>query len=133
MDKETGKTKILIVDDDKFLVDMYSIKFGENGYEVETAQSGDDAVKKLEGGLVPDVYLVDVVMPVMDGFELVGKIKEKFNDHRGTIVILSNLGQKEDVEKGLTLGADGYIVKASATPTEVVNKVKETLSNRRYA
>lgn len=132
MDNETAKTKILIVDDDKFLVDMYSLKFGESGYQVETAQSGDEAVKKLEGGLVPDVYLVDVVMPVMDGFELVGKIKEKFDGHRGTIVILSNLGQKEDVEKGLSLGADGYIVKASATPTEVVNKVKEILSNRRY-
>lgn len=132
MEENTNKKKILIVDDDKFLVDMYSLKFNESDYQVETAQSGDEAVKLLEEGLVPDVYLVDVVMPGMDGFELVGKIKEKFNGHRGAIIILSNLGQKEDVEKGLSLGADGYIVKASATPTEVVNKVKEILSNRRY-
>ena len=133
MENNSPKTKILIVDDDKFLVDMYSLKFNENGYEVTTASSGDDAVKKLEAGLVPDIYLVDVVMPIMDGFELVENIKEKFDGHRGVIVILSNLGQKEDVEKGLSLGADGYIVKASATPTEVVNKVREITANRKYA
>ena len=133
MENNSPKTKILIVDDDKFLVDMYSLKFNENGYEVTTASSGADAVKKLEAGLVPDIYLVDVVMPIMDGFELVENIKEKFDGHRGVIVILSNLGQKEDVEKGLSLGADGYIVKASATPTEVVNKVREITANRKYA
>ncbi|HNZ55512.1 MAG TPA: response regulator [Candidatus Paceibacterota bacterium] len=133
MENDPTKIKILIVDDDKFLVDMYSLKFSESGYEVETAQSGDEAVKKLEAGVKPDIYLVDVVMPVMDGFELVENIKQKFDGNRGLIVILSNLGQKEDVEKGLGLGADGYIVKASATPTEVVNKVKEILANRKYA
>ncbi|HPB60546.1 MAG TPA: response regulator, partial [Candidatus Paceibacterota bacterium] len=104
MENDPTKIKILIVDDDKFLVDMYSLKFSESGYEVETAQSGDEAVKKLEAGVKPDIYLVDVVMPVMDGFELVENIKQKFDGNRGLIVILSNLGQKEDVEKGLGLG-----------------------------
>ncbi|MFA5736957.1 MAG: response regulator [Candidatus Paceibacterota bacterium] len=132
MENDSTKMKILIVDDDKFLVNMYSLKFNESGYEVETAENGEEAIKKLEEGLVPDIYLVDVVMPVMDGFGLVEKIKEKFDSHKGLIVILSNLGQKEDIEKGLGLGADGYIVKASATPTEVVNKVKEILANRKY-
>ena len=87
MENDPTKIKILIVDDDKFLVDMYSLKFSESGYEVETAQSGDEAVKKLEAGVKPDIYLVDVVMPVMDGFELVENIKQNFDGNRGLIVI----------------------------------------------
>lgn len=132
MSEETKpKTKILIVDDDKFLIDMYSIKFNESGYEVGNAQSGPDALNKLDGGYRPDIFLVDVVMPMMDGFELVQNIVQKLGTERGTIIILSNLGQKEDVEKGLALGADGYIVKASATPSEVVEKVKEITANKK--
>lgn len=126
MENVSEKKKILIVDDDKFLLDMYSIKFGESGYETTTALNGEEALKKLEEGLRPEVCLVDVVMPGMDGFELVQKIRETY-DHSCSVIILSNLGQKEDVEKGLSLGADGYIVKASATPTEVVAKVREII------
>ena len=124
--------KILIVDDDKFLVDMYSMKFSENGYDVVAAQTGDEAVEKIETGLLPNVCLVDIVMPGMDGFEVVRRITEKLGDKKGAIIFLSNLGQKEDVEKGLGIGAGGYIVKASATPSEVVSKVKEILANKMY-
>ncbi|OJI09565.1 MAG: response regulator [Candidatus Vogelbacteria bacterium CG10_big_fil_rev_8_21_14_0_10_49_38] len=122
MDK---KYSILIVDDDKFLVDMYSLKFTESGFTVETAENGPAALTKIDAGLKPDIFLVDIVMPEMDGFELVQHIIERQGDKKPSIIILSNLGQKEDVEKGLSLGADGYIVKASATPSEVVAKVLE--------
>ena len=128
MDK---KYSILIVDDDKFLTDMYSVKFSEKGFVVETASSGPDALQKVDGGLSPDIFLVDIVMPMMDGFELVQHLVQRQKDKRSAIIVLSNLGQKEDVEKGLALGADGYIVKASATPSEVVEKVVEIVEHKK--
>lgn len=119
------KYSILIVDDDKFLSEMYSIKFTERGFTVETADGGPSALAKLDAGLNPDICLVDIVMPEMDGFELIQRIRDRKLEGKHVVIVLSNLGQKEDVEKGLALGADGYIVKASATPTEVVDKVLE--------
>lgn len=125
------KYSILIVDDDKFLLDMYTVKFVEKGFVVEGASNGPEALQKIDAGLTPDIFLVDIVMPTMDGFELVQHIVQRQKGKRSAIIILSNLGQKEDVEKGLSLGADGYIVKASATPTEVVEKVVEIISHKK--
>ena len=122
--------KILIVDDDKFLLDMYALKFTEKGFEVMTAHNGPDALQKVDSGLNPDIFLVDIVMPVMTGFELVQHLVQRQKNKQSSIIILSNLGQREDVEKGLALGADGYIVKATATPTEVVDKVNEIIKNK---
>lgn len=128
---ETAKTKVLIVDDDKFLLDMYAIKFGENHFEVETAFSGTDALAKLSSGTVnPSIVLLDVVMPGIDGFEVLRQIKEKKLASGAVVIILSNLGQKEDIDRGISLGADGYIVKASATPSEVVAKVREVAGKK---
>jgi DNA-binding response OmpR family regulator len=124
------KYSILIVDDDKFLSEMYSIKFSERDFVVETASDAPEALSKVEAGLKPDIFLVDIVMPGMDGFELIQRLTEKKLDSKQSIIVLSNLGQKEDVERGLSLGADGYIVKASATPTEVVDKVLEIVGSK---
>ena len=125
MANAANNKKILIVDDDKFLLDMYSIKFSEHGFTVDTALSADEALAKFEAGFQPAIFLVDLIMPGMDGFQLIEKLKEKGAAKSAAIVILSNLGQKEDIEKGLGLVADGYIIKASATPSEVVAKVTE--------
>lgn len=119
-----GKKKVFIVEDDKFLLDMYVIKFGEHGFEVVTADGGEKAIDKLKSeGLQPNIMLLDLVMPGMSGFELLESIKKDDLIPNTPMVILSNLGQKEDIDKGMSLGADGYIVKASATPSEVVQKV----------
>lgn len=126
-------TKILIVDDDKFLLDMYALKFTERGFTVDTALSADEALAKFEAGFQPAIFLVDLIMPGMDGFALIEKLKEKGADKEAAIVILSNLGQKEDIEKGLGLGVDGYIIKASATPAEVVTKVGDIAAHRKTA
>src|SRR3989344_6634895 len=115
--------KILIIDDDKFLLNMYSVKFSEQGFEVETAADGEEALDKFDKGLRPDIYLVDILMPRLDGFQLIEKLQEKKAINASAVVILSNLGQKEDIDRGLSLGVDGYIIKASATPSEVVAKV----------
>ncbi len=129
--KEKNKTyKILLVDDDKFLLDMYSTKFNEKGFDVTAVFGGNEAISKLEEGLEPEIILTDVVMPVMDGFEFLAEIKNKKFAPNATVVILSNLGQKEDFDKGAALGADGYIVKATSTPTEVVAKVLQIVESK---
>ncbi len=126
-----GKQQVLIVDDDKFLLDMYATKFSEHNFDVHTALSGTDALSQLESGEAkPDIILLDLVMPGVDGFEVLSKIREKKLASKATIIILSNLGQTEDVDKGLSLGASGYIVKASATPSEVVVKVADIVNRK---
>lgn len=124
------KMKILIVDDDKFLLDMYLIKFSESNFEVTLAVDGEEALEKIEAGLRPDVFLLDILMPKLDGFQLVSKLKEKGFDKGAAIIVLSNLGQEEDINKGLSLGVDGYIVKATATPSEVVAKALEIFKTK---
>ncbi len=128
---DSNKTKILLVDDDKFIIDMYLIKFGESGFQIEPAFSATEAIEKLKGGFVPDIYLVDIIMPGMDGFQLIREIVDKGWKREAVMVVLSNLGQKDDIERALSLGVDGYIVKASATPSEVVARVQEITKNRK--
>lgn len=123
------KKTVLIVDDDRFLLDMYSIKFNEQDFEIKLAGSAEEALNILNQGLVPDIVLIDVIMPGMDGFSLIAEMRKQQFDRKVALIILSNLGQKSDIEKGLASGADGYIVKASATPSEVVSKVTEILNN----
>lgn len=123
-----SKGLICITDDDRFLLEMYAVKFVERGYTVDTTFSGQEMLDSLAGGAKPRACLIDIVMPNMDGFELLGKIKERNLCQGIPIIILSNLGQKEDIERGLSLGATSYIVKANATPTEVVDRVEEIIS-----
>lgn len=128
MENTPAGKKIFIVDDDKFLLDMYTFKFKEKGFEVVQAFGSVDALDKLKGGIVPDVVLLDVVMPAMDGFELLALIRERDLATTAKVIILSNLGQPADIEKGRSLGANGYVIKASATPSEVVEKVLKVLN-----
>jgi DNA-binding response OmpR family regulator len=124
-----NKPKILIVDDDIFLLDMYALKFREAGFDVDVAAGGEEALEKIKNkDYSVDVMLLDIVMPRMDGFELLRVIKDKKFVPNAAIIALTNLGQKEDIEKGKHLGVKDYIIKAHFTPTEVVKKVKEILS-----
>ncbi|MBI5817003.1 MAG: response regulator [Candidatus Yonathbacteria bacterium] len=123
------KKKVLIVDDDKFLLDMYTVKFNENNFDVVAALGSVEALGKIKEGINPDVALLDVVMPAMDGFELLETIKRDKLAPQAKIIILSNLGQQSDIDKGKSLGADGYIVKANSTPSEVVEKVKTIIAS----
>ena len=119
--------KILIIDDDEFLLDMYAVKFREAGFDVDVASSGGDALDKIKNGYMPDVILLDLVMPGMDGFDFLKTVKDGKLTPHAKIVILTNLGQKEDIDKGIKLGAKDYIIKAHHTPSEVVNKIKALL------
>ncbi len=117
------KKSIFIVDDDKFLLDMYALKFKETGFDVFTSLSSTDAVSFLKEKKNPDVILLDIVMPGMDGFDLLKKIKTEKLSESSLVIMLSNLGQETDIERAKQLGAEGYIVKASATPGEIVKKI----------
>lgn len=116
--------KILIVDDDTFLLNMYSIKFSKNGFEVATCQNGIDALKKITEGFVPDIILLDLVMPGMDGLDLLKEVRSKNLISNATIVMLTNQSDSADIEKAKELKANGYIVKATTIPSEVINEVR---------
>ena len=124
------KRKILIVDDDNFLLDMYALKFSQNNFEVYTAENGVQAIEKVRGGLNPDVFLLDIIMPEMNGFEMLEKINEEKLSPNSTKIILSNKSQQADIDRGNSLGVSGYIVKANSTPVEVINQVIEILSKK---
>ena len=127
---EGGKRKILIVDDDNFLLDMYALKFSQNNFEVYTAMSGAQAIEKLKGGLSPHVMLMDIIMPEMDGFEMLAKINMEKLCPDCPKIILSNRSEQRDIDKGNSLGAAGYIIKANSTPVEVINQVIDILSKK---
>ena len=125
------QTSIFIVDDDEFILDVYSVKFREKGYNVEISMSGSDAFEKIKQGFSPDVMLLDIVMPKMDGFELLKKIREEKLIPGSLIIILTNLGQKEDIQKGIDLKADDYVVKAYYTPSKIAQKVEGLLLKKK--
>src|ERR1700757_4952707 len=107
---------IYLTDDDRFLLDMYAVKFKAGGHEVTAFQSGGDVLEALRSKPAPDALLLDIVMPEIDGFQVLETIKkEKLGPEMKTIV-LSNQGQEADIEKAESLGAAGYIIKASAIP-----------------
>jgi len=127
---EGVKKKILIVDDDNFLLDMYALKFSQNNFEVYTAQSGLQAIEKIKGGFSPDVLLMDIIMPEMDGFEMLEKINADKLSPNSVKIILSNKSQQEDIDRGNSLGVAGYIAKANSTPAEVISQVIDILSKK---
>lgn len=118
--------KILIIEDDKFLRELIARKLTDEGFEISEAVDGEDGIKKLKEAK-PDLVLLDLILPSIDGFEVLSKVKEDESIASIPIIILSNLGQKEEVEKGLDLGAVDYLIKAHFTPGEIVEKIKNIL------
>jgi two-component system sensor histidine kinase ChiS len=130
-EENTNGIKVLIVDDDEVLLNMYMLKFKTAKFDTESALGAETALSKIKSGYKPDVVLFDVVMPKMDGFEFLENIKNKKLLPECLFVVLSNLGQKEDIEKGKKLGINDYIVKANFTPSEVVKRVQALLNGEK--
>ena len=116
--------KILLVEDDPLLIDIYTTKLKEEGFEVLVATDGRMA-QNLFLKEKPDLILLDIVLPNTSGWEVLKKINKESPQTK--IVILSNLGQKEEIEKGLNLGADKYLIKTNYTPSEVIEEIKKLL------
>ncbi len=118
--------KILLVEDDPFLIDIYTAKLKEAGFNVEVVNNGQQCLKIIQER-IPDLLLLDIVLPYIDGWEILRRIKSMKNLKNLKIIILSNLCQKREVEKGIELGATKYLIKAHYTPSEVVAEIKQLL------
>lgn len=117
---------ILLVEDDPFIVDIYSKKLKEAGFSVEVANDGQEALKKLQAHK-PDLLILDIVLPNIDGWEFLRGIRNDSSLKDLRVIILSNLSQKSEIEKSKELGAIKYMVKAYYTPTQVVEEIKTIL------
>lgn len=122
-----AQATILIVEDDAFLSSMYADKFQTEGFDVATATNGTDALKTASER-VPDIILLDVMLPQMDGFSVLEQLKNEEKTKNIPVLLLTNLSQKEDVERGQQLGAADFLIKAHFMPNEVVKKVRTVLS-----
>ena len=119
---------ILLVEDDPFLVDIYSQKFKKSGFDIKVADNAGKTFQFLEEK-IPDIILLDIVLPQMDGWSILKKIRANDAWKNCKVIVLSNLSQKEEVEKGLSLGADKYLIKSQHTPLEIVEFVENMLKN----
>ncbi|MFH1643286.1 MAG: response regulator [Patescibacteria group bacterium] len=118
--------KILVVEDDKFLRELITQKISNEGFDVVGAVDGEDGIKKIKEEK-PDLVLLDLILPGIDGFEVLSQMKADPTVKSIPVIILSNLGQREDVERGIELGAKDYLIKAHFTPVEIIEKVKANL------
>lgn len=123
MDMSDTKYKILIVDDDKFLLGMYELKFKKAGHEVTVMTSATDALSQLKEGFVADILLLDIVLPGMDGLQLLEEIRKEKICPDSTVIMLTNQGGQEEIDKAKSLHVNGYLVKAALIPSEVVEQV----------
>lgn len=122
-------SKILFIDDDEFLVDLYKIKFTEAGFEVYTLENaGGDFVQKV-ADIKPDLISLDIIMPIIDGFGVVELLKKDERTKNIPIIGFDNLGGKETVDKIIKLGAVDYLLKAMLTPSEVIRIYTDFLTN----
>ena len=128
------KYRIYLTDDDHFLLDMYSVKFRAAGHEVTACNGGEELLATIKEKGAPDAILLDIIMPGMDGFQTLEAIrKDKLVPATTTVIVLSNQGQDTDIEKAKSLGAMGYIVKASAIPSEVLSETMNLIAKNKTA
>jgi two-component system alkaline phosphatase synthesis response regulator PhoP len=122
--------KVLLVDDDQFIIKLYEHLFKEDAHDVEMANDGQEALdvlKKMD--VKPDVIVLDIVMPVMDGFEFLQKVKADPKLSQIPVIVLSNLYAREDRQKGMDLGAAVYLVKSEHEPHELLTYAKKTANS----
>lgn len=121
--------KIMFVDDDNFLLEMYALKFSKNNFEVNAAQGPEAALKIIRGGFLPDILVSDVVMPGMDGIEFISILRKEELIKNTVVIMLTNQGLSDDIAKAKKLNVDGYIIKATTIPSEVYSEVNRIYNN----
>lgn len=118
------KKKILVVEDDKFLLKVYKRKLTQEGFDVDIAEDGEEGLKKMLH-YKPDLVLLDLVMPRMNGFDFLSAVRRNDEIKDTKVVVLSNLGQEEDIAIGKKLGVLEYIVKSNVKIDDVVKTIKK--------
>ncbi len=121
--------RIYLVDDDRFLLDLYAVKFKNAGHDIHSFSGGEELLAALrkEDAVMPDAILIDVIMPGMTGFETVATIRKENLAKEAKIIFLSNQGQNSDIEEAKKLTVDGYIIKAAAIPSEVLAETERII------
>ena len=125
-----NSTKVLIIEDDRYISKMFQLKLSLDGMDVQVAENGHQGIEKVKE-FSPDIILLDILMPEMDGYEVLEAIKGEDQTKDIPVLIMSNLGQEVHIQKAMDLGAIGYIVKSQYTPSNVSEKVKEVLSGHK--
>ncbi|MCK4635819.1 MAG: response regulator [Candidatus Moranbacteria bacterium] len=129
MNKEQASKKtILLVEDDIFIGDIFETKISISGFNVVKADNGKQAIEKLEEGLKPNLMLLDLRMPEMDGFTVLEKLNEKEEWKEIPVVVLTNFSGEDDIDRCMKMGAKDYLVKSFFTPAEVMEKVEKYIS-----
>ncbi|HSE61380.1 MAG TPA: response regulator [Candidatus Saccharimonadales bacterium] len=116
--------KVLVIEDDKFLASAYRAKLTKSGFEVQLAGDGEEGIQML-GSFTPDIILLDLVMPRKDGFATLPEIRKILKDV--PVIVTSNLGQKEDLDKAMALGATDYLIKSDLSMVALINKINDTI------
>ena len=130
-DLDLAGIKVLLIDDDTFLLDMYALKLKRFGAEPVAAAGVEEALEKLADGYAPDIVLCDIIMPKLDGFDFLREMRAKNYVPNATVIVLSNQGQETDQEQAAEFKVDDYIIKALLTPSEVVARVATTHFKKR--
>jgi DNA-binding response OmpR family regulator len=125
MDKK--KIKILVVENDIFISEMYNVKLSSSGFDVDMAEDGEEALKKIASDDY-DVILLDIIMPKINGWDVLEKIKDDKKKKGYKIIMLTNVDDQEDIRKAIENGADDYLIKSLFTPGEVVQKIQKNIS-----
>lgn len=118
--------KVLIIEDDKFLSELMSTKLSKEGFDMTLATDGESGVQQA-GEVLPQIVLLDLMLPSMSGFEVLEKLKANDATRDIPVMILSNFGQESKVKKAMELGAVDYLVKANFTTGEIIEKIKQVL------
>ena len=124
------KKKILIVEDDNFVAEVYLAKLSEMGYETVLAQNGEDGLAQLKKGKI-DLILLDILMPIMNGIEMLEEVKKNEEWKNIPVILLTNIGEKESIQKVRELGVKDYLIKSHFTPAEVIEKVESVFSENK--
>ncbi len=122
--------KIFIIEDEEFLSEMYKTKFEQEGYQAIVADNGLEGIEAAKNEK-PDLILLDLLLPKMDGYEVLKKLRADEQTKNIKIYILSNLGQNGEINKGFADGADGYLIKANLTPSQLVRNVEKIFNGER--
>jgi DNA-binding response OmpR family regulator len=128
MGKGVLMVRILIVEDDKFLSDLYQDLLTGEGYQVEIAEDGEVGEKKMAAGGY-DLVLLDIMMPKKDGLTVLKTLTDDQKKKSGQIVMLTNLGQEAIIKEGFSLGAAGYLIKSALAPDQVLSEIRNFLSS----
>lgn len=128
-DESKKSSRVLLAEDDKFISRAYQDGLKRAGFDVVSAVDGQEAVDKAKTDK-PDIILLDLIMPVKNGFEALEEIKQNEETKKIPVIILSNLGQDSDIQKGKNLGAADYLIKSNFSMNEVIKKIEQFLNNK---